>query len=256
MLVDVTPLTVGNVWLLLRKFRYDSLIDAAVHGYHGIIKTDDLMKPNVVYINVGDTVYLAGDETHEAAKEVLELLQDGTELICSSAWIELIKRSLNINISERTRCVFDHKALKLETMELMIASLEDGYYLESIDESTYYELLRLPWASSFVSNFKDYSQFATLGKGFVVRHDDEIVSGASSYIHYNEGKEVEICTHKDYRRKGLAKACGAAFIKACILDNEIPHWDAANTASQHLAETLGYRLKDTYTVYDLGFDQS
>ena len=250
MFKEVTPLTVGNVWLLLRKFRYDPILDAAVHGYHGEIYTDDLMKPKLVFIKVGFTVFLAGDASDAHAGALVDLIKDASvEVICDESLLPILKEKYKVN--ERTRYLFDHKPIKLEHLDEIIETLPNDYYVEAIDETVYYEVLQSDWSKDLVSNFKDYAHYARLGKGFVVRHGDLIVSGASSYVHYNEGKEVEICTHDDYRQKGLASVVGATFIKACILDNEIPYWDAANKISKKLALKLGYQFKESFTVYDV-----
>lgn len=250
MFKEVTPLTIGNVWLLLRKFRYDPILDAAVHGYHGKVFTDDLMKPSLVYIRVGFTVYLAGDATHPEVDELIALIGDEVvEVICDESFLPMLKK--HYKVRNRERYLFTHKSLKLEHLETIIETLDSDYFIEAIDEAVYYECLQSDWAATLVSNFDDYTHFARMGKGFVIRHGDLIVSGASSYVHYYEGKEVEICTDKDYRQKGLASVVGARFIKACILDNEIPHWDAANKVSRHLATKLGYTYLEAYTVYDV-----
>ena len=79
----------------------------------------------------------------------------------------------------------------------------------------------------------------------------KIVSGASSYSSYKDGIEIEIDTHKDYRRKGLAYACGAKLILACLEKGWYPSWDAHNKASVALAEKLGYHFDHAYTAFEI-----
>ncbi len=51
-----------------------------------------------------------------------------------------------------------------------------------------------------------------MGLGVVIRKDGRLAAGASSYTAYRGGIEIEIDTKKEYRRKGLACACGARLI--------------------------------------------
>lgn len=82
-------------------------------------------------------------------------------------------------------------------------------------------------------------------------HSGELVSGASSYTVYRYGIEIEIDTSVDYRRKGLASACGAKLILECINRNFYPSWDAQNKWSVALAEKLGYHFDKEYVAYEV-----
>ena len=90
-----------------------------------------------------------------------------------------------------------------------------------------------------------------MGLGFVARRGEELLAGASSYSSYPGGIEIEIDTRKDQRRQGLARACGARLMLECLERGLFPSWDAANKTSAHLAETLGYRFREEYVVYEL-----
>ena len=79
--------------------------------------------------------------------------------------------------------------------------------------------------------------------------DGEVLSGASSYSVYDGGIEIEIDTREDCRRRGLAAACAARLILACLDRGWYPNWDAANPASAALAEKLGYRVARAYAAY-------
>lgn len=81
--------------------------------------------------------------------------------------------------------------------------------------------------------------------------DGLIVSGASSYSAYRGGIEIEIDTKEEYRRRGLALACGAKLILECLDRGLYPSWDAHNRCSAALAEKLGYRLDYAYDAYEI-----
>jgi len=78
------------------------------------------------------------------------------------------------------------------------------------------------------------------------------VSGASSYSSYRGGIEIEIDTKEEYRRRGLARICGARLILECLDRGLYPSWDAQNPGSAALAKQLGYRMEGTYTAYEAG----
>lgn len=78
-----------------------------------------------------------------------------------------------------------------------------------------------------------------------------MVSGASSYTVYRGGIEIEIDTRIDYRRQGLALACGAKLIMECLKRGLYPSWDAQNPGSVALSQKLGYHFDREYPVYEI-----
>ena len=107
------------------------------------------------------------------------------------------------------------------------------------------------WANDLVSQYSDYSKYKELGLGVAVFYQGELVAGASSYSVYDKGIEIEIDTREDYRRKGLAYACGAKLILECLERGLYPSWDAQNPWSLALAEKLGYHFSHEYVAYEV-----
>ena len=67
----------------------------------------------------------------------------------------------------------------------------------------------------------------------------------------DSGIEVQVDTRAQFRRQGLASACAAALILACLRRGLYPNWDAHNAASLALAEKLGYHLERAYPAFTL-----
>ncbi len=256
MLKKVNRYTIGYVWPFFESIPYDSLLDAAVHDYHGTIETDDFSHPHVVLATIGTTpgksYYMAGDLKHENTQNVLHNLDTQSELHIPETWKPQFEEIIQRPYTLKTRYNFDHSSLDVKVLEKFVSNLPSTYRIERIDKSIYKELINMPWSYYMVGNFQDYNDYSAHGLGFVVKDaSDTIVSGASSFIRYNEGYEVEIATHKDYREQGLATSVAAKFILETLKENKVPHWDAANAHSKNLALKLGYTLKNTYTVYEL-----
>ncbi len=124
-----------------------------------------------------------------------------------------------------------------------------GHELRLIDEEMYNLALEYDWSRDFVSGYGSWERFEKNGLGVVELKNGELVGGASSYISYDGGIEIEVDTHKNYRRQGIATACGARLILECLNRGFYPSWDAASEISVRLAQKLGYRLKGPYPVW-------
>lgn len=119
------------------------------------------------------------------------------------------------------------------------------------DEAYYNFCRQHEWSRDLVAQYEDYEQYRELGLGVVAVKDKIPVSGASSYSSYREGIEIEIDTKEEYRRRGLAYACGAKLILECLKRGMYPSWDAQNRGSAALAEKLGYHYERDYTAFEI-----
>ena len=166
-------------------------------------------------------------------------------------WERCIEQTFQSNAERFTRYatkkewgVWDYKKL-----EQIAGSIPEGYEIQMIDEEVYDYAINHGWCRDWVGQYTDYEDYRENGIGVVVTKDSIPVAGASSYAYFSEGIEVEIDTHKDYRRKGLGLICGARLILECAERGLYPSWDAHNQASLSLARKLGYRLDHPYTAY-------
>ncbi|MBQ7795801.1 MAG: GNAT family N-acetyltransferase [Lachnospiraceae bacterium] len=146
--------------------------------------------------------------------------------------------------------VFDR--VKLENAA---ESLGGEYELRVIDEKLYDACLKESWSHDLVSNFADYETYKKLGLGIAAVKDGHLVAGASSYSVYNGGLEIEIDTKQEFRRRGLAYACGARLILECLDRGLYPSWDAHNRQSVALAEKLGYHFDYEYMAYEVSIER-
>jgi len=125
------------------------------------------------------------------------------------------------------------------------------YELRMIDEGIYNALLGEPWSADLCIRFENYADYKKRAVGTAVLHRGAPVSGASPYAVYDGGIDIEIDTKPEYRRRGLASACGALLILECLKRNIYPGWDAHDLRSVSLAQKLGYTPDRAYTTYEL-----
>lgn len=134
-------------------------------------------------------------------------------------------------------------------LQSIVDGLDSQYRLCMIDEPLYHRCLAEGWSNDFVLQFPTWEMFRDLGLGVVAMHGDTLAAGASSYTRYRGGIEIEIDTREDYRRRGLASACAAKLILACLERGLYPSWDAHTEISVALAEKLGYHMSHPYVTY-------
>lgn len=235
----------------------ETLIWSALQGVMGRVWADDAARPTVAQVWTGDFCFLAGDANHPRALALTRnipadyatpwMVYTGQ----TTAWEALIERAYPGAYAKRERFAFRKEPDAFDTVRLQafVDALPEGFSLRPIDATLYACLLSQGWSRDFCSQFASGEAYEKRGLGFVVCRGDEIVGGASSYAVYNGGIEIEIHVQEAYRRMGLATACAARLILACLARGLYPSWDASNPNSVGLAEKLGYRLAHPYTAY-------
>ena len=231
----------------------DSVLISYAEGRVGEGYCDDPDFPTVGVICAGDFYFVAGDASFAA--EAFEFAENNTEAVfmpASEEWTAaLLGLDKGLVSTTRFRTRIPESFNESRLAELADISAFSEYRLEMINEKYYGQALRETWSRAFVGNFLDYNNFAENAFGCCITHEGRLICAASCYSSYSRGVEVEIATHPDYRRKGLATIAGAAFISECVRRGLTPHWDAANIMSLKIAEKFGYTLKEEYTA--LGF---
>ena len=233
----------------------ESMLWSCLQGVMGTIYTDNPDNPKSAMAVLGDFCFFAG----EPNIELVSYRQAWTnpDFIIMTAkepsWNDMIEQVYGEHAKKVTRYaikkepdVFDE-----EKLQAIVNNLDPEFELRLIDKSLYEKCLSESWSRDMVSLYFDYEQYRELGLGVVALEGQKIVSGASSYSSYRGGIEVEVDTHRDYRRRGLAAACSAKLILECRRRGWYPSWDAQNLWSVALAEKLGYHLDHEYTAYEV-----
>ena len=225
------------------------LLLSYLQGHMGRAWVDDDRHPSCAQIIVGDLTFLGGEPPSPENALLADYLPNDTQLIpADDNWASWIKKTHPGRFHQVQRYALrkDPGCFDRALLEKLMKKLPSGLRICPIDAGLYHRCLAREFSRDFCSLFADEGDFLRRGLGFCALRNGEIVSGASSYAVFDRGIEIQVDTHPDYRRLGLATACSARLILACLDRGWYPDWDAHNTASLALAEKLGYRLDQAY----------
>lgn len=243
-----------NVELLFAGWE-ESLIWSCLQGVMGRIYADDKEKPLSAMAILGDFCFFAGRPNRELTAYKPEwCVQDFIIAVPQNEqWADMIETHFGDRAEKVVRYaikkepdIFDRNRLRE-----MTGQLSPEYTFSLIDGKIYEDCRKESWCRDFVSQFADWPAYQKTGLGVVALKDGVPVAGASSYSAYAGGIEIEIDTKKEFRRRGLATACGAKLILECLDRGLYPSWDAQNLWSVALAEKLGYHFDHEYTAYEI-----
>lgn len=233
----------------------ETMVWSCLQGVMGKIYADSNDAPKSVMAILGDFCFFAGAPNRELVSFRPKWCKQDFIIMTAYTpdWYPLIEAVYGKNAKKAARYaikkeadVFDRKKLKL-----YVDKIPEGFLLHMIDRELFDCCLQQGWSKDFVSLYTNYEEYKKKGLGVVAVKNGEIVSGASSYSRYEEGIEIEIDTKEQYRRMGLATACGARLILECMERGLYPSWDAQNKWSVSLAEKLGYHFDYEYMAYEI-----
>lgn len=229
--------------------------EACLTSGMGSVYADNFEHPRSAIASIGDFALLGG-EPSEALLRDFSAMRGEKYLILvglDQPWNELIETVYGSRANAITRYALkkDEQSFNVSSLKKAVDSLKEGYVLRPIDQTLYHQCLSESWSKDLVALFTTYAQYAEHGLGFCALKDGKIVSGASSYYSYAKGIEIEVDTHPEYRKQGLAAACCAQLILCCVQRGIFPSWDAHTTTSLHLAQKLGYHFDYAYTAYEI-----
>jgi GNAT superfamily N-acetyltransferase len=239
----------------------DSMVIAYLQGYMGDGYVDRIPNPRVGLIVSAEYCFFGGDSSLPEAMELAEKLFDTTsldEMLAiyvekETGWFDILMsqeqnrpESLpRFGIVQRD---YDFDVKKLETLA---GQVPDGLELVPFDENLYHQAMSESWSREFCEAYVSAADFLKQGFGFAITDQGRLVAGTSTMTVYNGGAETQVATRAEYKGKGLALACSAAFILECTRRGVRPCWDAANEASLHMAQKLGYEYRGLYMTVAL-----
>lgn len=227
-----------------------TMIRSFLQGHMGRMLTSGGDTPRSAIIDIGDFCFLAG----EPDAELLGGLK-GFKLLASKddTWAALIEDFFGKRAKKIFRYAIKHEpdVFDRSILTSYVKALDANYELRMFDKEIF-ELARAnAWSADLCSQFRDFNDYQRRAIGAAVLHEGKLVAGASPYVVYDNGIEIEIDTKPEFRRRGLATVCGAKLILECLDRGIYPSWDAHDLRSLALAEKLGYHLSHSYVTYEL-----
>ncbi|MDO5112317.1 MAG: GNAT family N-acetyltransferase [Clostridia bacterium] len=225
----------------------DKVVLSYLQGHMGQSMADDEENPRAAQIWLGDFCYFAGrPDAALVQKAAANIIVPRDE-----AWASLIETVWGGNVRKSTRYAIKKEpdAFDREKLTAFTKNLPAGCVLRLFDGALYDAAMAEAWSKDFCAQFEDKADFCRRGIGVGALQGGTLVAGASCYCIYNGGIEIEIGTRPDFRRRGLAAACGARLILECLHRGLYPNWDAVDLRSVAVAEKLGYHRDKPYTVY-------
>ncbi|HFI5255882.1 TPA: GNAT family N-acetyltransferase [Streptococcus agalactiae] len=229
------------------------IIWSCVQGIMGEVFVDSLDQPKSSLAKLGRKSsfgFLAGQPT-------LFLLEvcSGEDIILvpqHKGWSDLIESTYGQNAHSFKRYATKKDTLfERSRLEKFVTQLPNGFELRVIDEKVYNSCLEKEWSQDLVANYATYQYYKKQGIGYVIYYQGNIIAGASSYSTYKNGIEIEVDTHPDFRRRGLATIVAAQLILTCLDKGIYPSWDAHTRTSLNLSEKLGYEFSHEYIAYEI-----
>jgi GNAT superfamily N-acetyltransferase len=236
----------------------NGLMRSCLQGHMGQAFGDHPDKPRAALLCIGDFASPGGDFTSPAARQMmgkLALERGKTWLIPAlPGWEEHLSFWNPKRMERGTRYAVQAKtSFDKARLTSMARAIPPEFSLHPIEEELYLKAMAKEWSRDFCSQFHDAADYLRRGLGVVALKEGEIVAGASSYVVYDHGIEIQTDTREDMRRQGLAAACCAQLILTCLERGITPSWDAANPASLALAQKLGYTLTAPYDTWEVSF---
>jgi len=244
----------GNRTSLRKLFdRYPYIhgsVAAVVEGGMGRLFADAQEEPCVA-LAVLDFHFLVGDPLHANAPLLFKLLQPGNVVIAPTpAWQRLVAATYPNALTVYRREAFQAEQFDVDKLRGFSQTLPGGFELRQV---------RLEEVAQFATdleraltyNFRTHQEFITRGVGMGILHQGRFVAGVSSAAVGGGKFEIEIQTHPQFRRRGLARAVAAALILYCLEHGIEACWDAANEPSAALARQLGFHSTGKYDAYRL-----
>jgi len=218
----------------------------------GTAWVDDISQPRVAQINVGVFMFLAGDPTTPAAKEVLVNLPEHSYIIVNTQEWKTLIEDLHVGSYQKfSRYAFkrDPNLFDKQKLEGNLKRLAPDYILRPIDKEIAHMDSFHALSEDFTYQYDSIAHYLEKSLGFAILYKDQVVSVASAYSVYDGGLEIEVDTHPEFRRKGLALIVSSALILESLRRNIYPNWDAVDLNSVQLAEKLGYEVDTAYDTY-------
>jgi RimJ/RimL family protein N-acetyltransferase len=222
---------------------YHGRIAPALDGGMGAALVDNPDKPRIALLQYDVLKVFAGEPIQAYVEKKIK----GLLIFPDGEWEKLLRQIKGDHFQTRKRVAFEAGHWDRNCLRTQAQNIPDEFIINRVAHEDIAQFA--DFDAAFIHNFAGHSSFLEKGIGFCARHGTQIVAGCSSSMIGGGKLEIEIITHPDFRRRGLATAVAATMIDHCLANNLEPCWDAANEASVGLAEKLGFINARAYNAY-------
>lgn len=225
------------------------LVAAALHG-QGRVLVDNPVHPGCAIATVGDFLFCAGVPGREAEPMLRRAMGEHRPWLAHvpGGWQAILAHITPVRMVQRT--AFHAHQPEDAHLRCLLQALPEGAAFQPIEGEWIARCRQEKWSEDFVSAFTE-EDFRQRGLGVLLMVEGQAVAGASSYVSYPGGIEVQLQTRDDQQGRGYATLAAARLILLAHERGLSATWDAANPASAHIAEKLGYRPAGCYQVAEI-----
>lgn len=224
------------------------IAEAGLNGM-GLVWADSPGHPRSAVMTVGDFILCGGEAGLSATRMLRTALQSdkrGWLVYAPDAWMDALQKIAPCRLVKRR--AFNHRIQPEDAvLHGILAKVPADVAIQPLEGERISWCRGRTWSEDFVSQFTDEG-FAAEGLGMLVFRGGEPVSGASSYVRYPGGIEIQVTTRDDCCGHGYATLASAALILCAHAHGLSATWDSANPVSEHIALKLGYRMEELYTI--------
>ena len=230
-----------------------SMVLAALAG-QGRVLVDSPVRPRCGVAAAGDFLYCGGApglEARHILRRAMGVHEDWL-IYAPGAWMDVLQSITPVKLVNRV--AYDQRQPKDAHLRSLLKAMPEGAAFQPIEGEWIDWCRQAEWSRDFVSLYsnEDYQQ---RGLGVLLMVNGEAVAGASSYVSYPGGIEVQLQTRDDRQGRGYATLAAAELILLAHERGLMVTWDAANEASARIAEKLGYVRKGEYQVAMINKDE-
>lgn len=225
-------------------------IAAALEGRMGRVVADRPDHPRGAVAAAGDFL-VCGGEAGPSAAHLIRAAMSGQNRVwivyAPDAWQDALGRVAAFHKEERI--AFD-PAVQPEDSHLrrMFETAPSELRFPAIAGEWIARCRAETWSRDFVAEFPSDEDFSAFGLGVLAVLGGTPAAGASSYLRWQGGIEVQVQTREGFEGRGYATLAAARLVlRAHALGLRVS-WDAANPASARIAQKLGFHPTLNYPV--------
>lgn len=212
-------------------------------------------------LTAGDFVILGGEPELPAGAALLHAALSGSAcdqplVYAPGRWKDIMTK-MGYRYAVSRRWSFDHDVQPEDAhLQAILQGMPENAAFQPIEGNRLImQCFCTPWMHDFVSQFSSCEDYRANAVGVLLKVDGAPVAGASAYLSYEGGIELQVETRPDSRGRGYATFAAAKVILMAHERGWIATWDAANAASARIAEKLGYQPTGAYEICEVFLDE-